>query len=451
MKASVLIVEDRSGLREAYASFLKGQGYLVTQVASAEDAERVLLEREFHVILLDYMLPGMNGIDLLARVKQRDPTAVVIVMTAFGEVKLAVRAIKGGAFDFLEKPVDLEYLSIVLERATQQRSQANRSQIEDRLESEAGTIIGDSQAILAVLETVDQVAPSSTSCLLLGESGTGKELVARRIHQVSARSQEPFIAVNCSALPRDLVESELFGYEKGAFTGAQSRKPGLIELADGGTLFLDEIGDLPIELQPKLLRFIQEAEFRRVGGQKIIKADVRLVCATNRDLALAIRSGSFREDLYFRIAVFPIELPPLRDRISDIPALARFFLKRAGHPHPDLAANVVRELRNYSWPGNVRELENIVERAVILSRGSPLDPAHLPANFTSQKVATSFELDPAETVKHNLDRLHQEVERQLIQLVLRDSGGKRDRAAMRLGMSTKSLYNKIKRYGISVD
>ncbi len=446
---SILLVEDRAGLREAYLSFLRKNAFMVTAVASAEEAERLLNEREFDILLLDYMLPGMNGMEFLQRVKSQEKELIVILMTAFGEVKLAVKAMQSGAFDFLEKPIDLEYLLIVLERAKSIHSQGQRVALQEHVESRKDrSIIGDSAVMKEVLGLVDQVAVSHATCLVLGESGTGKELFARRIHDKSKRMQGPFLAVNCSALPRDLIESELFGYEKGAFTGAHGRKPGLIELADGGTLFLDEIGDMPTDLQPKLLRFIQEGEFRRVGGQKVVKADVRLVCATNRNLAVALREGSFREDLYFRISVFPIELPPLRDRIEDIPLLAQHFVNKAG-PASEIPAPVIRLLRSYSWPGNVRELQNIMERAAILSRGRNLKPTDFPTNLTDERVAAAFHIDLSVTYKENFARLSSEMERQMIQLLMRELNGKKSAVAARLGLSSKTLTHKLKIYGIT--
>ncbi|MCB1042025.1 MAG: sigma-54-dependent Fis family transcriptional regulator [Acidobacteria bacterium] len=446
MKGSILLVEDRMALRDAYRTFLTQQGYAVTAVGSAEDAEQQLSEREFAVLLLDYLLPGMNGLAFLEQIRSKDNQIAVILMTAFGEVKLAVKAMKLGAFDFLEKPIDLEHLAMTVERAMNLRQLERSQQISERSDTSDRQIVGRSPVIQELLQLVDRVAASQATCLLLGESGTGKELVARRLHEKSHRHDGPFLAVNCSALPRDLLESEMFGYERGAFTGAQGRKQGLIELADGGTLFLDEIGDMPLELQPKILRFIQESEFRRVGGQKIIKADVRLVCATNRNLSLAVREGHFREDLFYRVSVFPIQLPPLRQRPEDIPDLAQHFLKRAGHPQPELSRAVLDLMTQYAWPGNVRELENVIERAMILSPQLPLAPKHFPTNMVTDHVMADFELDLGQTIKVNLSRLSREAERQLIRLVTREETNMK-RAAARLGISVKTLYNRIKGFG----
>lgn len=445
---TVLLVEDREGLRQLYVDFLKSCGYAVKDTASAEAALAAVEKHAFSLILTDYMLPGMDGITFLKEVLTRHPDAPVIVMTAFGDVKLAVEAMRAGAYDFLEKPIDLDHLGLVVARALDhhQLKRVHHRQTEH----EQPTIIGKAAALMSALDMVDKVAPTDANCLLLGESGVGKELFARTIHSRSKRSDGPVVTVNCAAIPSELIESTLFGHEKGAFTGAHERKTGLVEMANGGTLFLDEIGELPLPLQPKLLRVLQEQAFMRVGGNQTHQADVRLVCATNRDLKAGVRLGWFREDLYFRIAVFPLEIPPLRERREDLAALIAFFLTRRGHGHPQLSESLLRKLQTYDWPGNVRELENVLERAAILSGGEPLQAQHFPKDILggADTVGVDFALDLTLSYKSNLARLSEQLEQQMIRMLLRDCDGHREETARRLGVSVKTLYNKMKAHHI---
>ena len=446
---SILLIEDREGLRRVYAEYLRRQGHAVAEAGSVEKAVSLLADREFPLVITDYMLPGENGMTLLKQLREKDPEQLVIVMTAFGEVKLAVAAIKAGAFDFLEKPIDLDHLGIVVSRALQhhgvQRAEAFR---QNRLEQEPGTsIVGDSAELKEVLALVEKVAPTDTTCLLLGESGVGKELFARHLHRHSRRAGRDMISINCASIPRELVESELFGHERGAFTGAVEKKVGLMEMAAKSTLFLDEIGELPLDLQPKLLRAIQTGEIMRVGGTRVIEVDTRLVCATNRNLEAGIREGWFREDLYYRLAVFPILIPPLRERAQDIPALLQFFLQKqriAG-----LAPGLLAKLSEYHWPGNVRELENVIERAAILSQGEPLTEDCFPETLFAGKgrISLPVSLDLNRPLRENLDGLSAQVEHRFIQLVLQEENGHRERTARRLGLSVKTLYNKLKQNG----
>ncbi len=448
---SILLTEDRPGLRQVYAEFLRNLGYQVIETGSVEEAKKAVEVTDFSLVLTDFMLPGANGIDFLRYLKERDPDFVVVIMTAFGEVKLAVEATRAGAFDFLEKPIDLEHLRIVVERGLEHRRlQRKDSFRESQAARDDHAIIGDAPALNRALVMAEKVAPSEATCLLLGESGVGKELFAQFIHRHSRRSDGENVSINCAAIPSELIESELFGHEKGAFTGADAKKTGLIEMADGGTLFLDEIGELPIHLQPKLLRVIQSKDFRRVGGSRTLTSDIRVVAATNRDLKQGIREGWFREDLYFRLAVFPIEIPPLRERKADLPRLIQHFLGQLRFAHADVDAALLKDLTGYHWPGNVRELRNVLERAIILSQGEPLAREHFPDNLFDHdaQIGFRFSIDLTRNFKDNLTRLETQLEQRMIQLFMNQEGGRRERVAKRLGVSVKTLYNRMKDYGL---
>ncbi|MCB1050316.1 MAG: sigma-54-dependent Fis family transcriptional regulator [Acidobacteria bacterium] len=440
--SGILIVEDRAPLRQLYTKFLQQLGHSVYDCESAEQGLALLKQYDIQLILADYMLPGMDGLQFLARVKATEPDALLVLMTAFGEVKTAVQAMKLGAFDFLEKPIDLDYLKLVVQKALNLRS-LQLSQQRMQSQDKPKQLIGQAKSLEATLQLADKVAPTKTHGLILGESGTGKELLARRIHDHSPRNEKPFIGLNCASIPAELLESELFGHEKGAFTGAHARKLGILEMAEHGTLFLDEIGELPMNLQPKLLRVIQENEFRRVGGSQIIKADVRFVFATNRDLSQEVREGRFREDLYYRIAVFPLELPPLRKRLEDIPLLFAHFMAQWGYADSSLDPEVLALLQRYHWPGNVRELENVLERAVILSQGKPIQTNHLPENLLVDQLKIILPLDIQASIRDNLARLEPLVEARLIEWVLRDCQGDKEATAKRLGISLRTLYNRL--------
>jgi DNA-binding NtrC family response regulator len=441
--ATLLLVEDRAPLRQMFAKFLSQLGHEVREAESAEQGLLLLRESEVAFVLADYMLPGMDGIQFLMRLTEIECQAPVVLMTAFGEVKTAVTAMKQGAFDFLEKPVDLDHLRLVLQRALELRSLKNEQQILHREAACGKTLVGSAPSLLAVLALADRLAQSRTHALILGESGTGKELLARRIHEQSPRFARAFVSLNCASIPAELLESELFGHEKGSFTGAHARKLGLFEMAEGGSLFLDEIGELPLSLQPKLLRAIQEGEFRRVGGSQVIKADLRLIFATNRDLEAEVRLGRFREDLYFRISIFPITMPPLRNRMEDLQTLALHFLARFGHPQKRLDPEVLAALSRYPWPGNVRELENALERAVILSRDGVIRREHLPESLVADSVRLVVPLNLHHTIKENLAQVEELVEQRLIDWVLRDCQGNKEVAARRLGVSVRTLYNRL--------
>lgn len=446
---SILIIEDRQNLRALYAGFLRKQDYLVKEAGSAEEAAKVMEQHEFALVLTDYMLPGINGLAFLKQLQAQDQDFAVIVMTAFGEVKLAVEAMRHGAVDFLEKPIDLEHLKMVVARAIEHRRLVRREQAVQAV-SDGDVLVAESEVLKDAIAQSDRVAPSDVACLLLGESGVGKELFAKRIHQKSGREKDVMVSINCAAIPSDLIESELFGHEKGAFTGAVQKKIGLMEAADGGTLFLDEIGELPLALQPKLLRVIQTGEFRRVGGSKVLKCDIRLVCATNRDLAAGIREGWFREDLYYRLAVFPIKIAPLRERKADIVPIAETLLKNMRYRHLPLSKTMCDRLRGYSWPGNVRELKNVLDRAVILAADEPLSEAFLPDDLTCASGVTEcrVQLDLEKNLRENLKGAETEITRQMIAMLMDRFDGRREKVAKLLGVSVKTLYNKIQSMGI---
>jgi DNA-binding NtrC family response regulator len=449
---SILIIEDREALRQTYALFLRKQGYGVREAASVDEARSALGHHRFDLILSDYLLPGTNGLDFLSELRERADETPVIIMTAFGEVALAVDAMRRGAFDFLEKPVDLNHLAIVIGRALEHQTLKRRDGLGRVREGRgADTVIGESEAMRAVIALADKVAASDTTCLLLGESGVGKEVLAQYLHARCTSRTGPLVSLSCASIPRELMESELFGHEKGAFTGALSRKVGLVEMADGGTLFLDEIGELPLDLQPKLLRFIQERELCRIGSTRTIRTDVRLICATNRDLEQGAREGWFREDLYYRLAVFPIEIPPLRHRPDDLEALIPFFLARHGCPADHLPPDLLSTLKQYTWPGNVRELENVLERAVILSGGGRLGAEHFPDDLLggADRLPVRLELDMRHDLRENLQAAEAQLTRSLISAMLREENGRREPVARRLGISIKTLYNKITQLDIA--
>ena len=378
MKPTVLVVEDEEKLRRVIELQLKTAGYDVEQAGSAEEARK--LAEHADLILTDLRLPGISGLELLADLRSQNSHTPVIVMTAFGSVETAVEAMKAGAVDFLPKPFSLDHLMTVVNKALEVKTlraenQELRAELSQRYEFD--NIIGRSGAMREIFATVTRVAPTRATVLLCGESGVGKDLIARAIHHHSPRSGKPFVKINCTALPENLMESELFGYEKGAFTGANVSKPGKFEQADTGTVFLDEIGDVPPSIQVKLLRILQEREFERLGSNKTKHIDVRVLAATNVDLRAALEQGTFREDLYYRLNVLPISIPPLRERKEDIPYLARYFVKKLkkdlGSPVESISEAAIEKLLEYYWPGNVRELENVIERSMVLANDPVLD------------------------------------------------------------------------------
>ncbi|HEU4382391.1 MAG TPA: sigma-54 dependent transcriptional regulator [Anaeromyxobacteraceae bacterium] len=458
--AHVLIVDDEVNIRRVLAAMLKRDGYEVTAAADGEQALAVMARTPVEVVVTDLVMPRLDGLALLRRVAVDYPDVPVIVITAHGTVDSAVAALKAGAFDYITKPFEHEELKKVIAKATRAH-EFERQNV--HAEGEKPPLVGQSQAMRQVYEVIGKVADSPSTVLITGESGTGKELVAQALHRGSSRRDKPLIKVNCAAIPKDLVESELFGYERGAFTGAVGSKPGRFELADGGTLFLDEIGEVPLEMQVKLLRALQESEFERVGGVKTIRVDVRLITATNRDLKALIAEERFREDLYYRLNVVPIALPPLRDRREDIPLLVQHFIekydRRLGKKVERLDDEAMQVLVHYSWPGNIRELENLVERSVLFADGPAISEAQLPDSLRERAPGPQAPIaavgplgaiaaPSGASMKEIVRQAQAELERELITRALEETGGNVTRAAKRLQISRKSLQIKMKELGL---
>ncbi|NLB66679.1 MAG: sigma-54-dependent Fis family transcriptional regulator [Lentisphaerae bacterium] len=445
-KPVILIVDDEKNTRAGLARALRGR-YTVAEAENGLKALEWLDSHHADVVLTDLRMPGMDGMTLQARLMARDPRPILILLTAYGSIETAVEAMKRGAYDFLAKPVNLDRLELLLERALaesrlDEENRRLRAQIAEKFGFE--NIIGESSAMQEVFKTIKQVAPTRTTVLIQGESGTGKELVARALHQCSPRAQGPFIPVHCAALTPTLLESELFGHEKGAFTGAVERRRGRFELADGGTLFLDEIGEIDAALQVKILRVLEERRFERVGGSQPVDVDVRLVAATNRDLKQMMEAGEFREDLFYRLYVVNITLPPLRERTGDIALLAQHYLKTLaaehGKPVAGMTAETLDALTAYSWPGNVRELRNVIERMLVLSHGGRLTVRDLPPNLRETPKRAG--------VESRAGRRMRDAERELIEEALRRHKGNRTQAAADLGISRRTLHRKLNEFGL---
>lgn len=450
MPERILVVDDDETIRETLADVLARQGLDVAQAASAEEAVAHAAAGRFDLILLDLRLPDGSGLDVMRRLREFDDHSLVVIMTAYPEVRTAISSLKAGAYDYINKPFDLDDLKGLVKRALE--TQSLRTEVE-RLRAVAKRaapvegLIGASREFTAMLDVTRRIAAASrTPVLICGESGTGKERIAQAVHEFSSRSDGPWIAINCSAISEGLLESEMFGHEKGAFTDAKERKRGLLELADGGTLFLDEIGDLSTALQPKLLRALETQSFRRVGGHVEIKVDVRIVAATNRDLSAMIKKGQFREDLYYRLNVAGIDVPPLRMRRGDVLPLAQYFLDQAatvlGLGRSSLGDGAAELLEGYDWPGNVRELRNVMERALILSEGRTILPAHMPKELLAgDRYNAAMSEDAAEEPRAlTLD----EVEKRHVLKVLRRCKGNKTVAARQLGISRLTLRNKVR-------
>ena len=448
---------------------LEAQGHTVLEARDEPEAIQHLRQSRPAVVLTDLKLPNGDGLGVLRAAKELDPELQVVVMTAYGSIQDAVTAMKEGAMDFLAKPVDPDHLNLMVERAiAQRRMLADYMLLKEELAQRRGAprIIGEDPQLRQVSQQLHRAAATDATVLLLGESGTGKELFARALHALSPRADGPFVAINCAAIPENLLESELFGHEKGAFTGASARKPGRFEMAHRGTLFLDEIGDLPLALQAKILRALEEKSFERVGGNVSLHVDARVVAATNRNLKAGVASHQFREDLYFRLSVFPITIPPLRERGGDIPILAHHFVEKFSRdmtkPTLKLSAAALDALCTYPWPGNVRELQNCIERAVILSDADTILPRHLSLSFrpgTPAEREGSFdppgvtadpwsEIDLSGTMGDALRRVTSEVERRKVEEALKQAGGSKERAAEVLQISYKVLLQKIRDYGL---
>jgi DNA-binding NtrC family response regulator len=445
-KAHVLLIDDDRGARELLREVLHKEGYGVGEAASGREALAQAPACPFDVVLADLRLPDLDGIEVLRALHALDPDLPVIVMTAFGSMETAVEAIREGAYDYISKPFNLMEVRLTVRRACERRRllQDNRrfqQALRDKYRLE--NIVGTSPKMVEVYRTVARVASTRSTVLLIGESGVGKELIARAIHYNSPRGKAPFVAVDCGALPEGLLESELFGHERGAFTGAHALKKGLFEVAHGGTLFLDEVGDIGPSLQAKLLRVLQEHEIRRVGGVEPIRVDIRVIAATRRDLERLVKSGTFREDLFYRLSVVTIALPRLSERREDIPLLAMHFLRKyaaeAGKGISHIAPDAMALLCQYDWPGNVRELEHVIERAIALTANPVLVADDLPAKF-HQAAPTSDAFPSLE-----------EMEKRHLQLALEKAAGNRRQAAMLLGVSRRTLYRMAKRHGLSLD
>ena len=459
----ILLVEDKDSLRTMLRLALEAQGHRVVEARDQPEAEAALRASRPAVVLSDLRLTEGDGFGVLRASKDLDPELPVIVMTAFGSIQDAVAAMKEGALDFLAKPVDPDHLLLMVERALTQRRMATENLIlKEELAQRRGApqIVGDDPQLKQVSLALHRAAATDTTVLLDGESGTGKELFARALHALSPRADGPFVAINCAAIPETLLETELFGHEKGAFTGASARKPGKFELAHRGTLFLDEIGDLPLSLQAKILRALEEKEFERVGGTLPLKVDVRVVAATNRNLKAAVAARQYREDLYFRLSVFPILIPPLRERTNDIITLARYFIDRFCRELNKrpliLSPSAEEELLTYPWPGNVRELQNCIERAAILTEGDTIHPRHLSLSFRAPTVAPAedespwLKIDLSGSMGDASRRVLAEVERRKIEQALKEAAGNRSRAAEILQVSYKMFMTKLKEYGLDV-
>jgi two-component system, NtrC family, response regulator AtoC len=454
--AKVLVVDDEANLRKVLAALLRRDGYEVTVASDGEQALAEFHKNGADIVVTDLVMPRLGGMEVLRAINSANPDVPVIIITAHGTVDSAVEAIKRGAFDYITKPFDQAELSAVIAKAVKAHDVAQRSVRADARARSA--LIGDSPQMQEVYKVIDKVADTPSTVLIMGESGTGKELVASALHGASSRRDKPFIKINCAAIPHNLIESELFGYERGAFTGAVTSKPGRFELADGGTLFLDEIGEIPTEAQVKLLRVLQESEFERVGGIKTTKVDVRLVAATNRDLQAEIEAGRFRKDLYYRLAVVPVVLPPLRDRHSDIPLLVSHFTdkynRKLNKRMEGIADEALALLQAYSWPGNIRELENLIERVLLFADGPLITVKDLPeavrqVSVPPPPVAAAAEPTAGEGgLKDIVRQKAAELERDLITKALEETGGNVTRAARLLQISRKSLQTKMKEFGL---
>jgi DNA-binding NtrC family response regulator len=450
-KPRILIVDDDQGTLASLSRAFALEGYTALTAPTAARALEKLEEETVDAILSDVVMPEMDGLAFLARVRERAPEVPVILMSGQSSVETAVKATRMGALDFVEKPVGLDRLLLTLRNALRlDRLQRENRELQSYWRDELA-LIGESPGLRSLRALVERAAPSDVPILILGENGTGKELVARAVHDLSPRSGQPFVKMNCAAVPADLVESELFGHEKGAFSGAVSQRRGRFEQADGGTLFLDEIGDMPAAMQAKLLRVLQDGEITRVGGTGEIKVDVRLISATNQDLDELLREGRFRQDLYYRISTVAAKVPPLRERASDVPALAEHFVEaasRRNHWKPRrLAAEALELLSQQPWKGNVRELRNVVERALILSGSDPLEAVDLRAALPAAASASRAEPVPAEGTLRDLAEAY---EREVIRERLRRSGGHVTNAARSLGLERSHLYKKCKQLGIAM-
>ena len=451
----ILVVDDELSMREFLEILFSGEGYRVDTAGGGKEAVEKIGDRDYHVVITDIQMPGVDGIEVLRKAKEVSPGTEVIMMTAFASTETAVEAMKCGAYDYITKPFKIDEIKLVIEKAFEKiRLESENILLKKELKEgyNFGDIIGVSSRMLEIYNMIKRVAPTKSTVLITGESGTGKEMVAKSIHANSPRCDKPFITVNCGAMPENLLESELFGHKKGAFTGAVSNKQGLFELADGGSIFLDEIGEMPPSLQVKLLRVLQEKEFRRVGDTRDIRSDVRIIAATNRDLEEAVKSGAFREDLYYRLNVIQIKLPPLRERREDIPSLTLHFLNKynreLGREIKKVSSEAMEILQNYNYPGNVRELENIIERAVALEQSDIILPESLPEEVSRRsdvEIGVDLDVPPGGL---DLETLMEDLEKRFLLKALARAGGVKTKAAELLGLSFRSFRYRLAKYGL---
>ena len=450
-RSRILVVDDEESHRIMLRAVLQEEGYEVSEASDGTEAVKAVEQEPFDLILLDIRMRTMDGIEALGEIRKISPLVPVLIMTAYASVKTAVEALKAGAFEYLTKPLDIDELKVLIEKALEiYHLRAENIALKERLGDrfDFSKIIGKSKKMKEVFDTLSLVAPTDATVLILGESGTGKELVANSIHHNSPRASQPFVKVSCAALPETLLEGELFGHEKGAFTGAIARREGRFQLAHRGTIFLDEVGEMSVTTQTKLLRVLQEKEFEPLGSSRTIKTDVRVIAASNKDLEREVKEGRFREDLFYRLNVVPVSLPPLRERREDIPALAAHFFavyrEKNRKELKDISGKAMDMLMRYEWPGNIRELENCMERAVILARGEIIAPADLPPiiqSLSREREIQGLNLPSGISL--------QEVERTLILKTLEDTGGNRSRAAEILGINLRTLQNKLREYEIN--
>ena len=448
----ILIVDDELNMRLVLQAMLKKEGYAVTTASNGMEALKILKADQMDIVVTDLKMPKLDGMGLLGEIIRDYPSIPVIIITAHGTIATAVDALKKGAFDYITKPFEQDELKQVIQKAVKTRRLDEDEALLNPDDIDRYGIIGSSDRITEIFETIKRVAPTTTTILITGETGTGKELIARAIHRNSPRKNNPFIKINCAAIPESLMESELFGYEKGAFTGAATKKQGRFELAHKGTLFLDEVGELPKDMQVKLLQVIQEQEFERIGGLQTIKVDVRLITATNRNLFEDVKDGRFREDLYYRLNVIPAHLPPLRERKEDIPVLIDFFIekfnKKLDRSVKYIDEKVTNLLIQYAWPGNIRELENLVERMILMARGDTIVFADLPSELktTIESDSTNPSGIRQKPFKDIMKNHMEDIEKQMIISVLEECGNNVTRAAKQLGLSRKGLQLKMMKY-----
>jgi len=454
-KEVILIVDDEEGIRESLTGIFEDEGYEVLCAASGEEALEIMREHTPDILLLDVWLAGMDGIETMSKIKEVDNNIPVIIISGHGNIELAVRAIRFGAYDFMEKPLSLEKVLIVTKRALEKKQLEKENRVLKAGLTRKCKLIGDSPKMNELKQQIGMAAQSNGRVLIMGESGTGKELVARVLHEKSLRANEPFVEVNCAAIPQELIESELFGHEKGAFTGATERKSGKFELADRGTLFLDEIGDMTLQTQAKVLRVIETQVFQRVGGSKNIKVDTRIIAATNKNLVEEVRKGNFREDLYFRLNVIPLTLPPLRERLEDIPQLTdhiieSFALENGMRPK-EIAKDAVNLFQGYDWPGNIRELKNIVERLIIMVPSPTITSENIEAlGLFRASGQESFSKEPGYFTLKTLKDARDAFEKDFIIKKLQDNNWNISKTAEAIAIERSNLHKKIKTYDINV-